>query len=243
MAGQSAFAGDDPLQALRLNRELTRRVRAQQRATWFPLLVLAAVTYAAIPVYRYSQRGTTCRSVTRIAGPTTHVCTVYPTAAFLYWPIALVLAYVAIAAFYVRRSRVLGLGTRVRPYVTGGVGIALVLTAVALWSAHDPPTGPNDLFGVNVVHGFDLQNRLASAACAIGLALLVLAWTEHSGALLGFAVIYLVIVLVPITFGWTIRRTSSWYSSTHLIIDGSVLLLGAIGFALAEQATLRRTAR
>lgn len=191
MAGQSAFAGNDPQQSLRLARERTRRVHAAQRATWFPLLVLAAVTFAAIPVYRYSERGTTCRTVTRIAGPTTHVCTVYPIAAFEYWPIALVLAYVVIAAFYVHRSRNRGLGTRVRPYVTVGVVIALVLTAVALWSAHHPPTDPRDFLGAQVgVQGFDLQNRVASPACAIGLALLVLAWAERSRVLAVFAVIY-----------------------------------------------------
>ena len=39
------------------------------------------------------------------------VCTVYP-ALLVYWPTALVLAYAAIAAFYIRRSQARGVGTR-----------------------------------------------------------------------------------------------------------------------------------
>ena len=36
--------GDDPRELLAGARELTQRVRRAQRATWFPLLVFAAVT-------------------------------------------------------------------------------------------------------------------------------------------------------------------------------------------------------
>ena len=53
MTSGTAFSGDDPRRLLSGTRELTRQVRRTQRATWFPLLVLAAVTFAAIP-FRYS---------------------------------------------------------------------------------------------------------------------------------------------------------------------------------------------
>jgi uncharacterized membrane protein YhaH (DUF805 family) len=60
MLNEFAYAGDsDPRQALSRARELVRRVRAAQRATWFPLLVLAAVI-ASIPVERYGG----CHTVT-----------------------------------------------------------------------------------------------------------------------------------------------------------------------------------
>src|SRR5262249_42248294 len=49
MTSGTAFPGNDPRQLLSGTRELTRQVRRTQRATWFPLLVLAAVTFAAIP--------------------------------------------------------------------------------------------------------------------------------------------------------------------------------------------------
>ena len=56
MTTESAHSGDDPRRLLSSTRELAQRVRKEQRATWFPLLVFAAVTFAAIPVLRFSGR-------------------------------------------------------------------------------------------------------------------------------------------------------------------------------------------
>jgi hypothetical protein len=108
-----ADAGSDPRQLLSGSRALARRVRAEQRAIWFPLLVFAAVMFGAMPVDRYGHRVLTCRPVSA-AGPGARVCAVYTGPAFVYWPVALVLAYVAIAAFSLHRARARGVGTRVR---------------------------------------------------------------------------------------------------------------------------------
>src|SRR5215467_2643684 len=123
MTTETAYPGDDPHRLLSGARDLARRVRHDQRATWFPLLVLAALTFAAIPVRRYSGHHLDCVAVPR-------VCTVYSDAEFVYWPIALMLAYVAIAAFYLRRSQARGIGTRVRPYAIAGIAVAVALTGV-----------------------------------------------------------------------------------------------------------------
>ena len=114
MTTEAAYPGDDPDRLLSNTRELAQRVRKDQRATWFPLLVFAVLTFASIPVRRYSGHHLDCLAVPK-------VCTVYSDAEFVYWPIALVLAYVAIAAFYIRRSRARGVGTRVRPYAIAGI--------------------------------------------------------------------------------------------------------------------------
>ncbi|MGP7997849.1 MAG: hypothetical protein ACLPKI_11065 [Streptosporangiaceae bacterium] len=220
MTTETAHPGDDPHRLLSNARELARRVRREQRATWFPLLVFAALTFAAIPVRRYSGHHLDCVTVPR-------VCTVYSDAEFVYWPIALVLAYVAIAAFYIRRSRARGVGTRVRPYAFAGIIVALALTGVALWELHNPPAGPN-LLGPN-----GLPFRLASPGAAIGAALLVLAWAERNRALLLLTLAYLAAVLVPVTFGG-VQPGPPWYS-LPLLVQGSVLLLGGIGFALAQR--------
>jgi hypothetical protein len=144
----------------------------------------------------------------------------------VYWPIALVLAYVAIAAFYIRRSRARGIETRVRPYAIAGIIIAVALTGAALWELHNPPVGnPMGLSG--------LPYRLASPGAAIGLALLVLAWAERNRALLLLTLAYLVAVLAPITFGG-VQHHPVWYSYP-VVFQGSVLLLGGIGFALAQR--------
>ena len=106
MTSGTAFSGNDPRQLLSDTLELTRQVRRTQRATWFPLLALAAVTFAAIP-FRYSPH----RLGTCAATETARACTAYPTALLVYWPTALLLAYAVIAAFYIRRSQARGVGT------------------------------------------------------------------------------------------------------------------------------------
>jgi hypothetical protein len=240
MTTESAYAGDDPHRLLSSIGELAHGVRRAQRAAWFPLLAFAAVTFAAIPVERYGHYAATCRAVPA-AGPAARACVAYSTAAFVYWPIALVLAYAAIAGFYIRRSRARGVGTRVRPYVIAGIAVAIAVTCAALWAAHNPFVGEQDILGLHVAAAPPgLFSRLASPACAIGLALLVLAWAERSRALLVFTLGYLAIVLVPVTFGWAMTRP--WFYLPHLVIDGTVLLLGGVGFALARRPA-RRPAR
>ena len=219
MTTETASPGDDPQRLLSNTRRLAQRVRRQQRATRFPLLVFAALTFASIPVRRYSGHHLDCVAVPR-------VCTVYSDAEFVYWPIALVLAYVAIAAFYIRRSRERGVGTRVRPYAIAGIVVAVVLTGAALWELHNPPAGnPTGLSGL--AHG------LASPGAAVGLALLVLAWAERNRALLLLTLAFLAAVLGPSTFGW-LQYNPPWYS-LPAVWQGSVLLLGGIGFALAQR--------
>ena len=134
MTTEHAHPGDDPHRLLSNVRNLTQRVRQEQRATWFPLLVFAALTFASIPVRRYSGHHLDCVAVP----PGGRICTVYSEAEFAYWPIAMVSAYVAIAAFYIRRSRARGVGTRVRPYAIAGIIIAAALTGLALWQLHHP---------------------------------------------------------------------------------------------------------
>jgi hypothetical protein len=218
MTTDAVGPGDDPGQLLSSTRDLARRVRRDQRATWFPLLVFAALTFASIPVRRYSGHHLDCVAVPR-------VCTVYSDAEFVYWPVALVLAYMAIAVFYVRRSRARGVGTRVRPYAIAGIIVAVALTGVALWEAHHPPVNP---VGPN-----GLLFRLATPAAAIGLALLVLAWAERNRALLAVTLAYLAAVLMPVTFGWA-QHNPPWYLYPA-VFQGGVLLLGGIGFALAQR--------
>src|SRR5580692_2853537 len=140
MVNEFAYAGDgDPHEALSGARELIRRVRAAQRASWFPLLVFAAVTFVAIPVERYSGRHVgPCSTIYASHGADLR-CVGYSTGAFVYWPLALVLAYVAIAAFYRRQARERGLGSPVGPYIVAGVILAAVVTIAAIWAAHHAP--------------------------------------------------------------------------------------------------------
>jgi hypothetical protein len=238
MADQTAGTAGAANDLLTASRDLTQRVRDAQRGTWFPLLLFAAVTFIAVIVDRLGYRHVTltCRSI-ELDGEPGRVCSAYPTWTFIYWPIALTLSYVAIAWFSIRRARNRGIGTRIQPYVVAGIVLALLLTAISLWAAHHPST-PNDLLGWHQHAGSGASAfllRLEGPTAAIGLALLVLAWVDRDPALLVFTLGYLAVVLVPITFGWSLGRPSPWVFVPHLVIAGTVLLLGGIGFAIGRR--------
>src|SRR5262249_1550593 len=221
MTSGTAFPGNDPRQLLSGTRELTRQVRRTQRATWFPLLVLAAVTFAALPFPYSPPRLGTCPA----PGPG-RVCTAYPPALLVYWPIALVVAYAAIAAFYIHRSQARGVGTRVRPYVVAGIILALAMTGSLVWTLYHPLAF--------TLAGPGLFSALHNYPIAVGLALVVLAWAERNGALLALALGYLAVVLVTATVGSA--GGHGWLGfPVQLVIPGSVLLLGGIGFLLAQR--------
>jgi len=223
-----------PHELLSATRELTRRVRTTQRGTGFPLLVLGVVTLLAVPVERYGHVVRTCES-NHPAG--TYVCSLYPSLLFVYWPIALTLAYAAIAALSIRRSLQRGVGTRIKPYVIAGVVLALALTAITLWIAHNP-TAHQAFLGGRRVGSTELSTfvlRLVSPAAAIGLALLVLARIERNWTLLAFALSYLVLVVGAVNFGWDITRSPHWVFLPHLVILGGVLIVGGFYFLFAER--------
>src|SRR5689334_23324338 len=94
-------------------RDLTRQVRNAQRGTWFPLLLLAMISFGVIPVAQHAgHRVGSCQTSAGSGGQVVRVCGVYSLGLLLYWSIALVLAYAAITGFYVYQSRRRGVGTR-----------------------------------------------------------------------------------------------------------------------------------
>ncbi|MEV1012263.1 MULTISPECIES: hypothetical protein [unclassified Micromonospora] len=239
MTHESAPQADGPRELLAAVRDLTRQVQVAQRGTWFPLLVLAVVTLAAIPVYRYAPYldvFDTCRS-----RPGHTVCMAPNPAELGYWTVALVLAYVAIAGFYVRQSRRRGVGTPIRPYVVVGVALAVLMAAVSIWLTFHPllpvPADPfsTDPVKIEVGPATWLVNGLASPVAVIALALMVLAWVERNWALLAYSLVYLVIVMVQ--GGQVIHSTSSWFFLPHLLLAAALLLLGSAAFALFRPST------
>jgi hypothetical protein len=226
MTDASVPPQDGPRELLSTTRRLTRRVRQAQRGTWFPLLVFAVLTLGAIPVTRSSHHVVGCRPT-----PGGKVCIGYSPDGFVYWSVALVLAYAAITAFYVRRARRRGVGTPVRPYVVAGVILAVAATAVSLWLVTHPGVSLGSIS--RPASGAMVLAKLASPAAAIGLALLVLSRVERSLALLVFGLAYLVIV----GLGWKLTPHSAVIPQ---VINAAVLVLGAFGFAVAERwATAR----
>ncbi len=63
----------------------------------------------------------------------------------------------------------------------------------------------------------------------------MLSRVERSRALLLFALVYLLLELVPLSTGWAgIGAASPWSALPRLIVPGVLLLLGALGFALVQ---------
>jgi hypothetical protein len=229
MTTDSVPVGGDPRRLLSDVRALAHRVRLDQRVTGVALLVLTVVTFVAIPIDWYSLNAD-CRAL--IEGDTTS-CHITRLGAAFYWPPALLLAYTAIAIYAVRSARARGLTARVLPYVL--TGVALTAVSAAAWlsarlylDSHPVPTEPFPYWVM-------LLDRLVGPAGTIGVALLVLAWLERHVALLIFTLGYLAVVLVPINFGWQYSTGLLTSFLAPQIINGVVLLLGVVGFAVARR--------
>lgn len=225
--------------------DLTRRVRSAQRGAWFPLLLLGVLTLGGILVGRFTFRVETvpCPATDPAAGSG---CTLVTQGSPVYWPIGLALAYAATAFFYIRRSHNRGVGTPVRPYILTGIALVGLVTATELWSFRHGMPQPGeqlDFWGLHLDPTSGVTRfleRLTGNATAVGLPLMVLSWVERSRILLLLTAVYLAIELVPLTTGWAgIPFTSPWSAVPRYGVPGVLLLLGALGFALAELSRQR----
>lgn len=210
---------DDPRRLLSDVRGLAHRVRVDQRVTWFALLTLAAATFAGIP-FDWFLFDSTCGGD----------CGGWRRGVLVYWPPALALAYVAIAVCYARVARARGLGARVLPYALTGGALTVLFTAAWIAARLYFPSHPQ-AFPEWVL----VLDRLIAPWGTIGVALLVLARLERNVWLLLFTLGYLMVVLVPIDLGWHWHGGDATTFLPQQFINGTVLLLGATGFWLADR--------
>jgi hypothetical protein len=236
MTDTPGLSPDNPHDLLASTREWTRKVRAAQRGTWFPLLLLGALTLGAIPTDRFGHYAGACQTIHPTGGPPGKACLRYDAASMAYWTVALILAYALIALFYIRRSRVRGVGTPIAPYIAAGAAIAAVVTAITIWRLHDPLGLQHNILGVNLdppSGPLNVANRLACPAGAIGLALLVLSRVERNLTLALFSIVYLVAVLLPPTV-YTGTTPTPWAFLPRLATEAALLLAAALAFALLQ---------
>jgi hypothetical protein len=217
----------DPRRLLLDAHALAHRVHLDQRLTWVTLLVLAGVTYLGI-WFDVHFMSVYCTSY--------GACHFSRRGVLFYWPPVLLLAYAGIAYCYIRVARARGLGARVVPYAITGAVTTLVFTAA--WVAEriyvagrsfpaDAPPTPSWVLVID---------RLIGPWAMIGVALLALARIESNVALFAFTVGYLAVVLVPINFGWVGHEDNTrMYWAPGQVISGTMLLLGAFGFTLAQR--------
>lgn len=232
---------DDPRAVLDHTRDLARRVRRAQRTTWVALLVLAVVVLAAVPLYGYARYGFGSAHCATSADGGLHVCLPYSPVVLWYWPVALVAAYAVIGAAFVRRARARGVGTRVAPYVVGGIVLALAAAGVSVWDAAHPLSWAH-VAGTFVPVGspwVPQLNRLVGPTGVIGLGLLVLARVERSRTLVLFALVYLYTVMASVPTGQRAAALSQWVFLPGLLVPGLVLLVGSGLFAVLERGRVR----
>ncbi|WP_433374838.1 hypothetical protein ACQPZX_04775 [Actinoplanes sp. CA-142083] len=224
MTTEPVSAGGDPRRLLSDARALAHRVRRDQRVTWVALMILAGVTFVGIPI-DWAGMEVHCTAVADGSA-----CQFARTGVLIYWPPALLLAYAAIAFCYVRVARSRGLGTRVLPYAITGIALTVLFTAAwiaaRLYFPDHPVTFPQWAL---------VFDRLIAPWGTIGVALLVLARLERNVALFLFTLVYLTVVLVPVDFGWHMNVTVRTEWVPQQVINGTVLLLGGIGFAMARR--------
>ena len=198
-------------------------MRVDQRLTWVALLVLAVVTLVGIPFDWFGMK---------LHCHPDGSCEFARRGVLYYWPPALLVAYTAIAVFYVRAARARGVGARVLPYAITGALLTVAFTAVWVAAALYFPSHP-----VRFPDWVLVLDRLVAPWGIIGVALLVLARLERNVGLLLFTLGYLALVLtLPTNFGlgpphWGIRLELA----LPQLIVGVVLLLGAVGFRVAHR--------
>lgn len=222
MTTNSISAGDDPRRLLAESRRLAYGARADRRVTWLPLLVLAVVTLLAVPVYR----------VGHVISCDATGCRLWQRTPVIYWTVALTLAYAFIAFWYLRVARQRGLSPRILPYVLTGVALIAVFLA-AQWYGHHylrvrPPAHPYAAWLMAL-------DALAGPSGLIGVALLALVWVERHFALLLFTVGYLAVALARDHYSWAAAGGPWAFVLAPLVVNGTVLLLGALGFAQARR--------
>lgn len=116
------------------------------------------------------------------------------------------------------------------PYALTGVTLTVLFTAAWVAARLYFPTHPHQFPYWALV-----LDRLIAPWGTIGVALLVLARLERNLGLLVFTLGYLTVALVPIDLGWHWQGQDSTAFLPQQIINGTVLLLGAIGFRLAHR--------
>lgn len=238
MTTASIPSPDTPQALLDSLRTLTRKVRTAQRGAWFPLLLLGVLFAVEIVAGRLTFRVQTV-PCPEGAGP--GPCTGVKDGAPFSWTLGLVLVYAATTVFYIRRSRSRGVGSPIRAYLIAGLVILTLVAPTRFWSAGPttPPGAAVDFWGLHfhATSGVvSFLTRLTGRAMSVGLPLLVLSWIERNRALLLFTLAYAIIELVPVTLGDSQAAPGSpWSALPRLVVPTLFLLLGALGFALAER--------
>jgi hypothetical protein len=237
MTNNNSDMNSDPRDLLAVQANLVNQVRTLQRATWFPLTMIAIITFLAIPIERLSHRAIGNCTAVISAGNEPHYCRIYSISGLFYWPIALVIAYVTISFFYTIKSRELGAETNAKKYVIPGILISILLS-LASYLLFLFSSGHHSVLGI---YFLDPSNaiifRMIGPSFSICLALVFLARFEKNYLLIFFDVLYGVLILWPPIRG--VKTNGFWSLAPNRVIDGGFLLLLGLAFYLVQRRDVK----
>jgi hypothetical protein len=246
---QTASADVDPAEAAGLlsdMRQLRSQARSARHAYWFPLVLFALLTFAAIPFYVMPKPK---EGISITTGPPSLLVLGgnpgLPLQNYLgyYWLAALLGGLALTLWWYRRHARRIGLRTPARGYLI----TVIVLTVIALVLPFLAQLGPFS-FPYFALPG-DLLVRGMFPFLIIAVGLCVLAWAERSRALGLIAVLYtgtaLLVSLydlenVLFRLGWN-PSPDQWQFTDlpNVLLPAVVLLMAGIGAFVVQRRQQR----
>jgi hypothetical protein len=214
-----------------------RKARQAKHGYWFPLVLFGLVILGALPLYRFSigHYGSSTSSPIDRFGLGGYPG-VHPWGAALYWLIAMPLAYAAVAIYYARRARRVGLQLRIWPFVAAG----LVLFALVLVSA------PGIVQLLHVPHwlvswrlssaGGNLLQRGWTPVIVMSLGFFVLARLERSWTMFAIACVFFGVALLANLYNIenAFYRINNWivpgWAANGAVAGGFLVFTGGLAF-------------
>lgn len=109
-----------------------RRARAARPHTWLPLVVLAVVVFAAMPLYVQRPVGEQWSGSSQLSRLSGFGQLQHPTAAAVYWLVVVPVVYAVIAAYLVRRGARSGVRVRAAHVTVSGLVLFIVLVVAVV---------------------------------------------------------------------------------------------------------------
>jgi hypothetical protein len=233
---------------------VVQKTRGARHSYWFPLFLFGLIILGALPFYRpvfNPHAGTgpfvevfqSSHSLDRLGLgglPGSHLW-----GAAFFWLVAVPLAYVAVAMYYIARSRRTGLQSRIWPFAVGGIALfgLLLATAPGVVALFHPPewlvawqTGLGDLY----IRGL-------TPVLIIALGFFVLARMERSWALFWISFVFLIVAFLANLYNisnafyriWTPYKPHHWivpdWAANLAVAGGFLVFVGLVSGLVARR--------
>lgn len=224
---------EDSIRVLKDVSAARRRARRARPAKWVPLAGLAVVVLGAMPFYLRWPAGLGHSDFSGVGGLSGYGLLEHPTAAAIYWLVALPLAYGLIVAYLARSG--LTAGIRLRVGHVAGWGLALFAVAVLLTVVVVPQ--------FELLPG-DLLSRGLTPLFAISGGIMMWGWLDRDMPILGIGVFAMATSVVAnlydlqnLILAQNLGFDPRYGLLLNLALPALVLAVGAIAVAKRDRAS------